>query len=105
MGRLSRRNFLRLAGGAALVTALPASALAGVLNQLFRSSPRLRPALTPNEEFYVTSYSSPPDIRVEQWSLSIQGLVERPLALTYPQLMSRPAVSQVVTLECIGNGL
>lgn len=105
MGRLSRRNFLRLAGGAALVTALPASALAGVLNQLFRSSPRLRPALTPNEEFYVTSYGSPPDIRVEQWSLSIQGLVERPLALTYPQLMSRPAVSQVVTLECIGNGL
>jgi DMSO/TMAO reductase YedYZ molybdopterin-dependent catalytic subunit len=94
-----------LAGGAALVTALPASALAGVLDQLFRSPPRLRPALTPNDEFYVTSYSSPPDIRLDRWSLSIKGLVEKPFTLTHPQLTAIPVVSEIVTLECVGNGL
>ncbi len=105
MRGLSRRNFLKVAGGVAVAAALPASALAGVLEQLFRSSPRLRPAITPNDDFYVTSYRSPPDIRVDQWLLAVTGLVERPLTLTYPQLLARPAVSEIVTLECVGNGL
>ena len=105
MLRVSRRDFLRLAGGVAATTALPAPALAGMLDQLFRSTPKLRSALTPNDEFYVTSYQNPPDIRIEQWSLSIAGLVEGPLTLTYPQLTARPAISEIVTLECVGNGL
>ena len=96
---------MKLAGGVVVAAALPAPALAGVLGELFGSSPKLRPALTPNDEFYVTSYGSPPDIRIEQWSLSITGLVEKPITLTYPQLTARPAVSEIVTLECVGNGL
>jgi DMSO/TMAO reductase YedYZ molybdopterin-dependent catalytic subunit len=105
MPRLSRRDVLKLAGGAALAAALPAPSLAGILDQLLRSPPRLRPALTPNDEFYVTSYRSPPDIRVNQWSLSVRGLVGKPVTLTYPQLLERPAVSEIVTLECVGNGV
>jgi DMSO/TMAO reductase YedYZ molybdopterin-dependent catalytic subunit len=84
---------------------MPASSLAGILDRLLHSSPEPRPALTPNDEFYITSYRSPPDIRVNQWSLSVTGLVGRPLALTYPQLTARPTVSEIVTLECIGNGV
>jgi len=105
MRRLSRRDFLKLAGGVAVTTALPTSALAGILDQLLHSTPTLRPALTPNDEFYVTSYRNPPDVRIEQWLLSIQGLVEQPLTLTYPQLTARSTVSEIVTLECVGNGL
>ena len=37
------------------------------------------------------------------WSLSIKGLVERPVTLTYEQLRAEPMVSQIVTLECVGN--
>ncbi|MSR23889.1 MAG: twin-arginine translocation signal domain-containing protein [Nitrospiraceae bacterium] len=61
MRRLSRRNFLKLVGGVAVAAALPTPALAGMLDQLFRSAPRLRPALTSNDELYVTSYRNPPD--------------------------------------------
>lgn len=32
-------------------------------------------------------------------------MVERPFALTYSQLTVRPTVSEVVTLECVGNWL
>lgn len=96
---------MKLAGGVVVAAALPAPALAGVLGQLFHSSPKLRLALTPNDEFYVTSYGSPPDIRIEQWSLSIKGLVEKPITLTYPQLTARSMVSEIVTLECVGNGV
>lgn len=105
MLRLSRREMLKLAGGAALASALPNSAFAGVLDKLFRDPPKARLPLTPNDEFYVTSYRSPPDIRLKQWSLSIKGLVEKPITLTYPQLTARPAVSKIVTLECVGNGV
>ena len=105
MLRLSRRDFLRLAGGAAVASTLPSPAFAGVLDKLFRDAPRARPALTPNDEFYVTSYRSPPDIRVTHWTLAIKGLVEKPITLTYPQLTARPAVSEIVTLECVGNGV
>jgi DMSO/TMAO reductase YedYZ molybdopterin-dependent catalytic subunit len=80
-------------------------AFAGILDKLFRDPPSLRPAITPNDDFYVTSYRSPPDIRADQWSLRVTGLVEQPLTLTYPQMLARPAVSEIVTLECVGNGL
>ncbi len=105
MRRFSRRDFLRLAGGVAMATALPGPAVGGILDRLFRDPPSLRPAITPNDDFYVTSYRSPPDIRVDQWLLTVTGLVQRPLTLTYPQLLARPVVSEIVTLECVGNGL
>ncbi len=105
MRQFSRRDLLKLAGGIAMAAALPGQATGGILDKLFRDPPSLRPAITPNDDFYVTSYRSPPDIRVDRWSLTVTGLVERPLALTYPQLLARPAVSEIVTLECVGNGL
>ncbi|MGZ9159094.1 MAG: molybdopterin-dependent oxidoreductase [Nitrospira sp.] len=33
----------------------------------------------------------------------MKGLVERPMTLTYEQLVAMPTVSQIVTLECVGN--
>jgi DMSO/TMAO reductase YedYZ molybdopterin-dependent catalytic subunit len=33
----------------------------------------------------------------------VTGLVERPIVLTYEQLVGRPTTSQIVTLECVGN--
>ena len=82
----------------------PFHASAAFFDRLFNEPPKkpTRP-ITPNEEFYVTSYRSPPTIRLHQWSLSVKGLVERPITLTYEQLLEKPAVSQIVTLECVGN--
>jgi len=105
MRKFSRRDFLRLAGGVAVASALPNPAWAGILDRLLHEPALLRPAITPNDKFYVTSYRSAPDIRLDQWSLAIKGLVEKPLTLTHADLLARPAVAQIVTLECVGNGV
>lgn len=105
MKSLSRRTFLQLAGGFALASTfpLPPSSLGGMLGQIFRKPATLTSAITPNEEFYVTSYRSPPTIRVNQWSLSLSGLIDRPQTWTYPQLLLHPTESRIITLECVGN--
>lgn len=104
MPRPSRRGFLQAAGGLLLAAILPGSAAAGVFNRLFgQPEPKLTQPITLNEEFYVTSYRSPPTIRLNEWSLAINGLVEHPMTLTYDELLARPTVSQIVTLECVGN--
>lgn len=105
MPRLSRRYFLAALGSTALMLAArPVPAFAGLLDRIFRQT-EARPTepITPNEEFYITSYRSPPTIRVNDWALSIKGLVERSITVTYEQLLVLPMVSQIVTLECVGN--
>lgn len=105
---VSRRHFLRWSAGLG-VTALatgPTRAVAGVLDRLFHGQPvRSTAPLTPNEEFYLTSYRSPPNIRMKDWGLTVNGLVARPLTLTYEEVLARPSVSAIVTLECIGNSV
>jgi DMSO/TMAO reductase YedYZ molybdopterin-dependent catalytic subunit len=105
MPRWSRRLLVKAIGAATLsVAAGPLTAAAGFLDKLFGLRDRKpTPPLTPNEEFYLTSYRSPPSVRVHEWSLSISGLVARPITLDYEQLLAKPAVSHVVTLECVGN--
>ncbi len=104
MPRPSRRTFLKAAGSLLLGSAFPAPSMAGLLDRIFgQAEPKLTKPITPNDEFYLTSYRSPPTIRIYDWSLSIKGLVERPIALTYDQLIARPTVSHIVTLECVGN--
>jgi hypothetical protein len=75
MRQLSRRRVLTALGATALtLAARPVPVLAGLLDKLF-SQAEAKPTkpITPNEEFYLTSYRSPPTIRVNDWSLSIKG--------------------------------
>lgn len=104
MARLCRRTFLKASGGLVMAAVAPSQGLAGFFDRVFGQHPRgpLKP-ITPNDEFYVTSYRSPPNIRLREWSLSIKGLIERPMTVTYEQLLERPSASQIVTLECVGN--
>jgi len=105
MPPLSRRHVLKAFGAAILLYLFrPFHATAGFLDRLFGQQAR-KPTkpITPNEEFYVTSYRSPPTIRLHSWSLALKGLIERPVTLTYEQLVEKSVVSSVVTLECVGN--
>jgi len=105
MPPLSRRHVLKAFCAAILLYLFrPFHASAGFLDRLFGQQAR-KPTkpITPNEEFYVTSYRSPPTIRLHSWSLALKGLIERPVTLTYEQLVEKSAVSRVVTLECVGN--
>ena len=104
---LSRRHLLKTAGTLALAAGLPTPnvSLAGMWSQLFGGLGREVSPITTNDQFYMTSYRSPPDVRLHEWSLAIKGLVHTPKILTYQQLLSFPPVSEIVTLECVGNGV
>ena len=107
MQHFSRRNFLKRVGGLALAATVPfpQRSFGGMWSQLFGGPKRDISPITPNEDFYITSYRMPPDVRVENWSLTIKGLVHSPFQLTYSELLARPASSEIVTLECVGNGV
>ena len=60
--------------------------------------------ITPTERFYVRNhFSEVPQIDQGEWRLSVHGLVERPLELSFEDLMSLSSIESVVTLECAGN--
>lgn len=61
--------------------------------------------ITPNDEFYIQSYSRTPEVDVRGWKLKIDGLVEKSHTLTYEEITRMPEVSEYVTLECIGNSI
>jgi len=63
------------------------------------------PAITPVSDFYLISknFVDPSPERGENWSLSIQGLVDQPLTLTAQDLAAMAGPVFVSTLTCISN--
>ena len=63
-----------------------------------------RPEFTPLERHYrIDIDTSPPIIDPQQWRLKIEGLVEKPLALTLDELQRFEPMHQFITLSCISN--
>ncbi len=102
---ISRRRFLSLSMGAlALATVSPARlSRAGLLERLFGGAGRETPPITPNRDFFITSYDLTPTISPERWTLNLRGLVRQPAELTYDDLLKQPQTRMISTLECIGN--
>jgi DMSO/TMAO reductase YedYZ molybdopterin-dependent catalytic subunit len=62
------------------------------------------PPITPVGTFYnVSKNFIDPNVKADGWSLSIGGLVEQPLTLSYDELKALPPVEQPATLCCISN--
>jgi DMSO/TMAO reductase YedYZ molybdopterin-dependent catalytic subunit len=62
------------------------------------------PLITPVGSFYQVSKNfQNPVVPVSGWSLRVEGMVDRPLTLDYERLRGLPAVSRLVTMECISN--
>ncbi|NDJ52669.1 MAG: molybdopterin-dependent oxidoreductase [Chloroflexi bacterium] len=60
--------------------------------------------LTPINEFYVMTYSSTtPEPNIDEWTLTIDGLVDNPLALSFNDIRNLQRVTDIRTLECISN--
>lgn len=60
--------------------------------------------LTPVGLHYLLIHYDIPEVDPDAWRLEVDGLVKRPLSLSLADLRARPAVDEVVTLECAGNG-
>ena len=62
------------------------------------------PYITPNDDFYrIDTALSFPTTNVDNWSFDINGLVDKPMTVTYADLLAMPQVERVVTLCCVSN--
>ena len=107
MKRLSRRQLLQASAGLGLSALLPQPhhSFGSMWSRNVGARSREVAPITPNDEFYITSYRTPPFVPIENWNLTITGHVTSPVSLTYSQLRARPIESEIVTLECVGNGV
>ncbi|MET0771549.1 MAG: molybdopterin-dependent oxidoreductase [Candidatus Limnocylindrales bacterium] len=127
-----RRGFL-IAGGAATAGALVAGALgrtllegraagptvADVLPPTAGGSPRpvpslpagseldvpgITPLVVPNDRFYrIDTALLVPRVDASTWSLTVKGMVDREVRLTYEDLRAMPLFDQYVTIACVSN--
>jgi DMSO/TMAO reductase YedYZ molybdopterin-dependent catalytic subunit len=66
--------------------------------------PGLAPLITPNADFYrVDTALTVPSIDPQTWRLRIDGMVERPLELTFQELLDRGLDEYAITLTCVSN--
>lgn len=59
---------------------------------------------TPNADFYVRNHFQIPSLDPTSWRLRVGGLVQRPLSLSLQDLQRMRSETQIVTMECAGNG-
>lgn len=60
--------------------------------------------MTPVNSFFVRSHGTVPEIDPKQFTLKVEGLVDKPLTISLGELMERfPSASTTATLTCAGN--
>jgi DMSO/TMAO reductase YedYZ molybdopterin-dependent catalytic subunit len=96
-----RRTFLAVTGAglSSLFWAQPAwKSLAGLRQPILNVLP---PSLVPNGWRIYTVASSMPKFDPATWRLTIDGLVDRPLSLSYTELRRLPRAEQISTFHCV----
>jgi DMSO/TMAO reductase YedYZ molybdopterin-dependent catalytic subunit len=65
----------------------------------------LEPVVTPNERFFKVDIAplNPPVIDLTDWTLTLTGMVDREVVLTYDDLLAMDQVEKYVTLSCVSN--
>lgn len=62
------------------------------------------PFLTRNADFYrVDTALTVPQVRAEDWSLRLHGLVDREIRYRYDDIRNRPLVERTITMTCVSN--
>jgi DMSO/TMAO reductase YedYZ molybdopterin-dependent catalytic subunit len=90
--------------GAALTSGPAASPSPEALAARPDQAPGTRPELTDNDDFYRIDINTlPARINGDTWRLTVGGLVETPLELSLQDLIGMPAVTQILTMQCISN--
>ncbi|MEZ5089128.1 MAG: molybdopterin-dependent oxidoreductase [Micropruina sp.] len=66
--------------------------------------PGIAPWVTPNADFYRVDINLiVPNVDVNGWTLTVDGMVDRPFTLTWPELLALPMVEKDITLNCVSN--
>jgi len=62
------------------------------------------PFFTSNADFYrVDTALAPPQVRAEDWTLRVTGMVDNPLELTFAELLDRDLIEADITMTCVSN--
>jgi DMSO/TMAO reductase YedYZ molybdopterin-dependent catalytic subunit len=60
--------------------------------------------ITPSRDFYrVDTALAIPQVRTEDWSLRIHGMVDKELTFSYADIRNRPLIERTVTMTCVSN--
>ena len=90
------RDRIKLPAAAKPAPPVPAGADFGI--------PELSPYVTPNDEFYrIDTALQVPNIDQNEWSLTITGMVEEEVTLSFAELAALPLVEHLTTLTCVSN--
>jgi DMSO/TMAO reductase YedYZ molybdopterin-dependent catalytic subunit len=90
------RRDVVLPAAARPLSAVPAAADLGV--------PGLSPIIVPNSDFYrIDTALAVPQVDLNEWSLSISGMVDRPYVMEFHELLDLRMVERDVTLSCVSN--
>ncbi|MFI7464331.1 molybdopterin-dependent oxidoreductase [Nonomuraea sp. NPDC049646] len=66
--------------------------------------PGLSPFITKNQDFYrVDTALVVPQVDPRAWRLRIHGMVDRPVEITYAELLNLPLTEADITLTCVSN--
>ena len=80
----------------------PASAAAALPDGV--QVPGVSTFTTPASDFYRVDISLvTPHIDASSWTLTLDGMVDRPLTLTYDDLLAMPLIERDITLTCVSN--
>jgi len=64
----------------------------------------ITPLVVANDAFYrIDTALVVPRVKVDTWRLEVRGMVDRPLAFTYDELLEMPLFEQHVTIACVSN--
>ena len=67
-------------------------------------TPGISPFITPNADFYrVDTALVIPRVDTDTWRLTIHGMVDHEMELTFDDLMARDLIERDVTLACVSN--
>lgn len=66
--------------------------------------PGITPLVVPNDRFYrIDTALIVPSVDLATWRLSLRGMVEREVTLTFEELVGLPLVERYVTIACVSN--
>jgi len=104
-GRTLLEQAKRIAAGRSeVVLPFAANPLPAVPADAEFGTPDLAPVITPNEEFYrIDTAFAVPRVDIQEWTLRVTGLVDRPYEISFFDLLDMRMVERDVTLSCVSN--
>jgi DMSO/TMAO reductase YedYZ molybdopterin-dependent catalytic subunit len=103
-GRALRSRFSAAESRAAVRLPRPARPLPPVPAGAEVGVDGVAPFVTPNADFYrIDTALIVPQVRAEDWSLRVTGMVDEPFELSFAELLDRDLIEADITMTCVSN--